>query len=356
MKYIKRLGGIVHYKDSHLRSFIKILLSIIFLLCSLGILGKVWLNSEINSIHRVPVGNLSPITSSKVGKNKTDSSYNVLLVISSSPPRTSDNSDNLIKLININTTNNAINQLLVPENLWVNFPKEMGGGSGELGAIRYDNPGMLVQTLKNNLNIAIAHYGSISISNSVPLIDSLGGLKIYFSSPMRDVSSNLHIPNSGCQNISGGTAVSVARSHSMEYLIKDTWVKDTSPIITNANNQDALLASLSKDFSNIGNNPINLINILRSEVGVVTLDSSWSFSDLMNLEKRFSTSQKKTFNSSVLPTDTFMSKDSNNAVKMSEPLAHISLLPFKNELLINKSNKKTQETLDQTNPQSISSC
>lgn len=121
----------------------------------------------------------------------------------------------VIMLVRVGGDSSAIQMLSVPRDLWVDIP---GSAPNRINAA-YSIGGSrkLVETVKANLKVEVNHYVEIDFVGFKGLIDELGGIRLNFQYPARDLMSGLDVP-AGNQVVDGSTALAYARSrHYQEY-------------------------------------------------------------------------------------------------------------------------------------------
>src|SRR5262249_51399999 len=106
--------------------------------------------------------------------------------------------------------------LSFPRDLWVSIAGT-GRKSKINSAYEKDDPSRLLQTIEQNFGISIAHYVEVSFCAFKNLVDAVGGVKIPFAYPTRDLNTGLNIPEPACVNMNGDEALAYVRSRHYEY-------------------------------------------------------------------------------------------------------------------------------------------
>lgn len=134
--------------------------------------------------------------------------------------------------------------LSIPRDLWVDIP---GHGENRINAAyAFGGPTLMVQTIKQNLNIPIHHYVEIDFVGFQALVDELGGINIDFPNDARDSKSHLDI-EAGTTTLNGAEALAYARSrHYQEYQNGEWRSVDANDIGRTGRQQEVMRALLSR--------------------------------------------------------------------------------------------------------------
>ena len=135
----------------------------------------------------------------------------------------------VIQMWRVNTDTGAIAALSFPRDLYVRLD---GGRRGRINsAFDAEDPNRLISTIRSNFGIDTDHYVQIDFCAFKNLVDSVGGVGIPFSSPVRDRGTGLEIRTSGCSTLNGDDALAYVRSRKLEFERpsgSDNWVIDAS--------------------------------------------------------------------------------------------------------------------------------
>lgn len=157
----------------------------------------------------------------------------------------------VIMLVRVNP-NGTAKMLSIPRDLWVDIP---GNGKNKINAAyAFGGPTLMVQTIKQNLGVAVNHYVEIDFVGFMAMIDEVGGIEIDFPNPARDVKSGLAV-EAGRQTLDGATALAYARSRTYQEFQNGSWVSvDANDIGRTQRQQDVVRAIMSslKSPSSIG--------------------------------------------------------------------------------------------------------
>ena len=160
--------------------------------------------------------------------------------------------------------------LSFPRDLWVPIAgtdtkrriNEAFQGNGPAAAQR------LIETIKLNFGIPIDHYVQVNFASFKKLVDSIGGVPIYFDEPVRARSSGLNIPYAGCWTLDGTQALAFARARKDYQVFRDgEWQLDPSGDLGRINRQQYFLrVALKRAISKGIRNPATLRRLV--DIGV----------------------------------------------------------------------------------------
>lgn len=149
----------------------------------------------------------------------------------------------VIMLVKLDAGSSDAQILSIPRDLWVEIP---GHGKNRINAAyAFGGPSLMVETIKQNLDISVNHYVEIDFVGFIEMVDELGGIEISFPNAARDVKSGLDVP-AGTERIDGRTALAYARSRSYQELQGGTWVSiDANDIGRTARQREVIGAIVS---------------------------------------------------------------------------------------------------------------
>ena len=111
--------------------------------------------------------------------------------------------------------------LSFPRDLWVKIAGT-NKSSRINSAYKVNEPQRLVETIQNNFYIPIDHYIQIDFCAFKTLVDAVGGVAVPFEYPAMDANTNLNVPEAGCYNFDGDSALAYVRSRHYQYLDPET--------------------------------------------------------------------------------------------------------------------------------------
>jgi LCP family protein required for cell wall assembly len=113
------------------------------------------------------------------------------------PGRRSDS----MAIVRVDPTQDRISMLSIPRDLYV--PISPGGEQDRINAAFSASTQSLVDTIQANLQIPVNHYVEVDFSGFQDLINTIGGVPVYFDRPVRDRNSGLMVETSGCRVLDG---------------------------------------------------------------------------------------------------------------------------------------------------------
>ena len=249
--------------------------------------------------------------------------FNVLLIGSDSRANVSGKDQNaygntstaggqrsdVIKIAHVVPATGQVSILSIPRDTVV----KVAGDTRQIGTYNRINstyntgPDQLVQTIESNFGISIQHVVQLNFIGFRGAVDAIGGVNLNFPYPARDDYTGLNITTAGCQHVNGGYSLAVARSRHYQYYANGYWQYDGTSDFGRIQRQNAFLKSLitqaEKQY-----NPLTLNAFIGSVIQGVTIDSTFTISELASLAHHF-----KGFVSNSLATWTLPTYSSNSS-------------------------------------------
>ena len=148
----------------------------------------------------------------------------------------------VIILAKVVPADGRVQLLSIPRDLRIDY----GGRTGRINATFGSGAADLVAAVSAETGLTINHYLQVEFGGFASIIDAIGGIRITFPYPARDLSSGLEV-GAGTQLLDGDTALSYARSRKYEELRSGEWVSvDANDIGRTRRQQDVLLAILTQ--------------------------------------------------------------------------------------------------------------
>jgi LCP family protein required for cell wall assembly len=146
----------------------------------------------------------------------------------------------VVMLVRVSAGSSTAQILSIPRDLWVEIP---GHGENRINAAyAIGGSSLMVETIKQNLNVEINHYVEIDFVGFQSLVDELGGIEIAFPYPARDLNSGLDV-DAGDQTLDGRMALAYARSRHYQEYQGGQWVSvDANDIGRTARQQEVIRA------------------------------------------------------------------------------------------------------------------
>ena len=196
--------------------------------------------------------------------------------------------------------------LSIPRDLYVTI-----AGTGDKdrinSAFAEGGPQELIQTIQDNLGVSINHYVEVDFEGFQHIVDTVGGLKIYFDAPARDTKTGLDVPEAGCVQLDGFQALAYVRSRYYESYEAGHWSFDeTSDFGRIKRQQDFIRRMMKKAVSSGLSNPLTLNRLISIGVNNLTIDSSMSSKDIVTVAKRFRSLDPNSVDMQTLPTTRYI--------------------------------------------------
>lgn len=291
----------------------KVLIVFVALCVALAGTAYIYVRYELGKIKTVKIPNLADDTPGSV--------MNVLLVGSDSRANvTGDLADatgksvegdrqglsDTMMILHVDPRDEQAAILSIPRDLYVTLA---GSGSKDRinAAFADGGPQELIQTIQDNLGVSINHYVEVDFEGFQHIVDTLGGLKVYFPAPARDTNSGLDIPTAGCVQMDGFQALAYVRSRYYETYEAGEWVTDPSSDFGRIKRQQDFIRRMMKKAVSSGlTNPLTLNRLINIGVQYLTIDSSMSTKDIVTVAKRFRSLDPNSVDMQTLPTTRYI--------------------------------------------------
>ncbi|MDQ6840484.1 MAG: LCP family protein [Actinomycetota bacterium] len=283
-----------------------------------GVVGVVYAEVQIHRINRVKVRGI--VTPHRGGQQAVANAgtrgppMTVLLVGSDtraalnqpgdsrfgSPSTVGGARSDTIILARVVPATNQLALLSIPRDLYVAIP---GMGHQRINAAINTSPDLLIQTIHDQLGIDINHYVDVDFDSFRQIADAVGGVPVYFPTPVRDIYSGLRIPAAGCYNLSGEQALEFVRSREYEYYDKGAYHPEAASDLARIQRQQIFIRKLIKKAEATGlGNPLALNGIVSGLTKNLTVDNTFSVSDIVNLGSDFHSVDASAIAGSTLAT------------------------------------------------------
>jgi LCP family protein required for cell wall assembly len=216
----------------------------------------------------------------------------------------------------------------LPRDLWVELP---GGGHDRINAVWGDGRQALIDAIRLNLGIDVNHYVEVDMAGVAKLVDAIGGVSMYFDTPMRDGPSGLSIPSAGCAVLDGGMAVAFARARHLEYQTENGWRTDPSGDLGRISRQQVFLRTvLEQAMAKNLLNPVTLNSMLGIALESVGFDPVLGRREaLLELAEQLDGFELQNLHSFTVPVEQFRTSGGASVVRLYEDLARPVLNVFR---------------------------
>jgi LCP family protein required for cell wall assembly len=179
--------------------------------------------------------------------------------------------------------------LSFPRDLWVTIP---GAGEQRINAaLSAGGADTLLQTIKENFDIDVNHYVEVDWAGFQGLVSAVDGVPMYFDMPLRDDTTGLNIPNTGCVTLDAHQALAFSRSRHLEYYEDGSWQVDGTGDLGRISRQQTFVRQAIQRAIDKGvRNPITLNSLVNVGIDTVTaVDTELTPDDLITLGRAFDT-------------------------------------------------------------------
>jgi LCP family protein required for cell wall assembly len=242
---------------------------------------------------------------------------------------TGQRSDTIL-LVRIDPVKGDAKMLSFPRDLWV--PIAGKDRSAKINSAYGEGRAVLVDTIRQNFGVEINNFIEVDFVGFQDLVEAIGGVPIYFETPMRDDNTGLNVQRAGCVTLSGEQALAFARSRHLEYLdSKGRWQTDPTADLGRITRQQIFVRRAMAKVLTLGiaTNLKTFFDLLDVATSSVTLDQTINRSDLRDLAERFKSLQAEDIKTYALPVSNGSSSDGQSILNMKQGPAQPILNVFR---------------------------
>jgi LCP family protein required for cell wall assembly len=203
------------------------------------------------------------------------------------------NCTDTIMVVRVDPSETAASVLSLPRDLWVEV--QPSGRKARINSAYQHGEQALIDTIRESFGIAINHYLEIDFVGFEKLVDAVGGIPLWFDTPVRDSHTGLNVRQTGCVVLDGQDARKFARSRYLQYKGKDgRWHQDPTADFGRITRQQIFVRrAIDKAVAQGLGNPVTLNRLVSAGVENLRLDKALSASDLLALGNRFKSFESK---------------------------------------------------------------
>jgi LCP family protein required for cell wall assembly len=198
------------------------------------------------------------------------------------------NSD-VIMILHLDPAERTVSVLSIPRDLFV--PNARETGANKIDAALYEGPSQLVAAIEEDFGIPIEHYVELNFDTFADVVNTLGGISMYFPEPVYDAYSGLDIQTTGCIHLDGVQALQVVRARHLQYKGPGVtssdpyyWPQEAESDLARIRRDHEFLRVLAEAVTAQGlGNPIKDAELISSLAPDLTVDSTLSSSHMVNL-------------------------------------------------------------------------
>ncbi|HEV3227267.1 MAG TPA: LCP family protein [Acidimicrobiales bacterium] len=234
-----------------------------------------------------------------------------------------------ILIVRIDPVQGTVKMLSFPRDLWV--PMADTGQNDRINAAYGRGRQVLVDTIRRDFGVEINNYIEVDFEGFKGLVSALGGVPMYFDTPMRDTHTGLDIPQAGCVNLSPEQALAFARSRYLEFQdTRGRWQSDGTADLGRITRQQifvrkALHKALSLGITDLGTFT-RLLNVAKDSV---TIDQTLDRGDLFSLVQRFKALQPSDIESYSVPVRNYVTNGGADVLLLDQNAAQSTLDIFR---------------------------
>ena len=229
-----------------------------------------------------------------------------------------------IMIMRVDPTTDTVNMMSLPRDLWV--PIADTGESQRINtAYSADNgPQRLIDTIQQDFGIPINHYIEVDFAGFKGVVDAIGGVPMYFDTPMRDGNSGLNITEAGCTTLDGTQAIGFARSRHLQYKdAKGKWQSDPTGDLGRITRQQFFIRKvIDKAAAKATSLDIRGTNdLINAAVKNITVDKSFGLDTMLALSREFKAFNGDQMVSHPLPTTPYTTNGGAEVLKLDATAA-----------------------------------
>ncbi|MDA8269625.1 MAG: LCP family protein [Actinomycetota bacterium] len=277
--------------------------TIVLILVILAGGGYLYALYRFHQIHKDKVGGLvaetpnKPINILLIGENCRSCLNGKQAAAFGNASQVGGNRSDVTMILHLDPATHSASVVSIPRDTFVPIP-------GTTNANRVDDalnvsPSELVKTVEDDFGIPINHFVGLNFDTFQSVVNSLGGINMYFPDPVKDAYSGLNIPNAGCHHLNGTQALAVVRARHMYYYTGGQWLYDPTGDISRIHRDHEFLKVLAASVRGRLSNPLTVNSLLGAIAPDLQIDQSFGMNELIGLALAY-----RNVNASTVPTAT----------------------------------------------------
>jgi LCP family protein required for cell wall assembly len=210
----------------------------------------------------------------------------------------------------------------IPRDLWVHIPGNVPNVSGmnRINAAFDNGPSLLAQTIEQDLGIQVNDFAEINFPGFSGMVNSLGGIYLDFSVPVKDKYSGLNITKTGCQLVNGSQALALVRSRHLYYYENGTWNADVQSDFSRIQRQDVFFRSVITRAHEKITDPLSINAFIGSVVSDVVVNNAFK-GQLLGLAEAFHSIGVNGLKTETLPVTEYVNSYGEDVLQAAQPYA-----------------------------------
>lgn len=208
----------------------------------------------------------------------------------------------VIMILRVDPRDHTVKLLSIPRDSRIELP------SGRMGRINAAMAGVggeanLVRAIKHNFGIPIDNYIQLDFIGFRKLVEVLGGVPVYFTTPVRDRNSGLAISEPGCHLLDPVQALAYARARHFYFYKDGKWRPDGSGDLGRITRQQDFIKRALRSAAEHGlRNPTTALSLVNAAASAVRMDSTLDVGTLVGLVRQFQDFNPDALQSMQVPT------------------------------------------------------
>ena len=227
-----------------------------------------------------------------------------------------------IMIVRVDPKGEHLDILSLQRDLWLPIARTSGSERINSAYGFPDGPQRLIDTIRQDLKIDINHYVEINFASFQGIVESVGGIAMYFDHPMRDNNSGLMIPESGCRTLDGYQALAFARARHLQYSDGVKWIDDPSGDLGRISRQQFFMRRMFDKAAAKAAHPItggkDLLDLIQIAKEHVKLDQDIEVTKVAAMAQRFGQFRGDSIRSYTLPVSPETTAGGAAVLKMDE--------------------------------------
>ncbi len=192
----------------------------------------------------------------------------------------------VIMLLRLDPKSGSAWVLSIPRDLWAEIP---GAQDHKINsALFIGGAPLLIETVRSMFDVEINHYVEIDFAGFQQVVDSLGGVPVWFPHPARDDRLAFYIETPGCHVLDGEQALHYVRSRTYTEFINGRWrVTGGNDFHRIARQQDFLVLTLDRAINRGARNPAAIVSMINAGADLVSFDQDLTLGELVSLAQDF---------------------------------------------------------------------
>ncbi len=278
---------------------------LVVVLLVIAIAGYGYVKYRYGQIKKLTVGNLTKPASNQpmniliVGSNSRAALNGKQASAFGTAQQVGGARSDVTMILHIDPKTHSVSLVSIPRDLFMPIPDS--NLSNRVDASLNSGPSQLVKTIEQDLGIGISHYVELNFDTFQSIVQTLGGLDMYFPYPVRDAYSGLNVQATGCHYLNGFQALAVVRARHLEYKTPaGQWIEDPLGDLSRIRRDHEFMRVLFSAVKQKGiSNPLTLNAILSSVAPDLQVDSGFSLGEMFSLASQF-----RNLNPNSIPTAT----------------------------------------------------